>query len=140
MNIVVPDVVPWAATNPIFVDLNGNNVFDPPGLPVMTAANEAGRPAFAQVRMETEPAGLWARVRAQLGRLASRLSGGTVVAQEPPPGEMTGVTKEEKAEAAREGEYFPLYDGFALPPDVMKQVEDAERARATRERQAAPQQ
>ncbi len=138
MDIVVPGVVPWAATNPIFVDVNGNGVFDPPGLPVMTAAADTERPAFAQVRMESAPPGLWARLRHGLARIASRFSGGTVTAQERPPGEMTGVTEEEKAEAAREGEYFPLYEGFRLPADVMQQVEEAERARAAREGQAAP--
>jgi hypothetical protein len=114
VDIVVPGVVPIAITNPIFVDADGNGTFDPPGLPVMPAA----RPAVERP--------LWARMRAGLARLAARL-GGEVVAEDV-PGEMTGVTRADKAAAAKRGEYFPLYQ-FTLPPEAVEMARAAEETR-----------
>ena len=114
VDIVEPDVVPEAITNPIFIDRNGNSTFDPPGLPVMMASR-IGSPAV-------ETAGWWEGVRHALGRLVGRFTS-TAVAQKA-PGEMTGVTQEQKAAAAKKGEYFPLYE-FAIPRDA---AEAAERA------------
>jgi hypothetical protein len=98
MNVVVPGVVPVAITNPIFVDTNGNGVFDPPGLPVMAASGgPTERPAFARVDLVGD--GVWERVRSGLGG-SPRASAAAPLA-EPVGGEMTGVTKERKAEATR---------------------------------------
>src|SRR5206468_2784759 len=44
------------------------------------------------------------------------------------PGEMTGVTRAQKAAAAKRGEYFPLYH-FALPPEAVAMARAAEDAR-----------
>jgi hypothetical protein len=130
MNVVVPGVVPVAITNPIFVDTNGNGVFDPPGLPVMAASGgPTERPPFARVDLVGD--GVWERARSALGRIAARL-GGTAVA-EPVGGEMTGVTKERKAEAARKGEYFPIYQ-FSIP---LEAAEEARRAAERAAREAA---
>ena len=127
VDIIEPDVVPIAITNPIFVDRNGNGVFEPPGLPVMMAGNTLGeQPVLAG------SGGIWERLWQGLGRLASRLRGEAVAEQA--PGQMTGVSKEEKAEAIKKGEYFPLHE-FSIPPDV---VEQARRA-AEAAQQATPQ-
>jgi hypothetical protein len=122
VDIVEPGVVPVAFTNPIFVDRDGNATFDPPGLPVMMASNTG-----------PEEPGLWARVRRGLAQLAARLAG-TVVA-EGPPGEMTGVSKEEKAQAMRKGEYFPLRE-FSLPAEAVEAARQAAEA-ASRGREPA---
>jgi hypothetical protein len=121
MDIVVPDVVPLAITNPIFADRNGNTTFDPPGLPVQMAAAPAGR---------------WDRLWSTLTRLASRLTG-EVVAEDAAPGEMTGVTEEAKQKAAARGEYFPLHE-FSIPlpaVEALRQEAD-EQARAVQEQKA----
>ena len=122
VDIVEPDVVPLSVTNPIFVDRNGNAAFDAPGLPVMTASSTpADLPAFARVRMEAtdDTDGLWAKLWIGVARFAARLSG--VAVAEQAPGEMTGVTKEQKAEAARKGEYFPLHE-FSLSPEAVEEM------------------
>jgi hypothetical protein len=124
MDAVVPGVVPIALTNPIFVDADANGRFDPPGLPVMAAA--------------ATPTGLWPRVRAGLAALAARWSG-EVTADEGIPG-TTGVTRADKAAAARKGEYFPLYE-FRLPDDAVtraRAAEEAARRALERAREAAP--
>jgi len=41
-NIIAPGFVPLAFSNPIFVDIDGNGIFDPPGIPPSSAA--AGLP------------------------------------------------------------------------------------------------
>jgi hypothetical protein len=115
VDIVEPDVVPLAITNPIFVDREGDAVFSPPGLPVMMAS-AAPPPA------DDNP-GLWQRVRDVFALLATRFRG-EAVAQRQAPGEMTGVTKEQKAEAAKEGEYFPLHE-FTFPPEALEAVRKA---------------
>jgi hypothetical protein len=125
VDIVEPDVVPFAATNPIFVDTNGDSDFDPPGLPVMMAS---AAPAAG-----SETPGLLARLRHALVRLAARITGEAIAEEQ--PGEMTGVTKEQKEEAAKKGEYFPLRE-FAIPPEA---VEAARKAAEEAGRQAAPQ-
>jgi hypothetical protein len=114
VDIVEPGVVPVAFTNPIFVDEDGNATFDPPGLPVMMASNAGG-----------EEPGFWAHLRRGLAQLAARLAGAVVA--EGPPGEMTGVTKEEKAEAMRKGEYFPLRE-FTIPAGAVEAARQAEEA------------
>ncbi len=132
MSIIEPNVVPEAITNPIFIDRDGNGVFDPPGLPVMMAASDAAaRPAFAQVEVG-QGRSVWARLWTVLGRFASRFSS-DVVAQEKPAGEMTGTTKEQKAEAMKKGEYFPLHE-FKIAPDV---VEEMRRQQEQAEKDAA---
>jgi len=119
VDIIVPGVVPLAVTNPIFVDLAGNG-FDPPGLPVMMADDAlAERPVYAATD------GMIDRVWRGLTRLASRLTG-TAVAEDA-PGEMTGVTKEDKAEAVKKGEYFPLEE-FRIPPEVVEQLRQQQEA------------
>jgi len=117
VDIVVPGVIPIAITNPIFADTDGNGIYDPPGLPVMPTARQVAAP------------GLWQRVRAGLDRLA-----GEVVARDM-PGEMTGVTREQKAAAVKRGEYFPIYE-FTLPPEAAEMAKAAEdvRRRAAEER------
>jgi hypothetical protein len=130
VDIVEPDVIPMAITNPIFIDRNGNAMFDPPGLPVMPASNTvAERPVFARVELESDgtPAlgRLWHRLAVGMARVASRMTGEVVA--EDLKGEMTGVTKEEKAEAARKGEYFPLHE-FSIPADAVARARRAEEA------------
>jgi hypothetical protein len=119
VDTVEPGVVPTSVTNPIFVDVDGNASFDPPGLPVMTAsATEGTRPAFARVRLESGPAeSVWARLRRALAALASRTVGDAVA--EKMPGEMTGVTPEQKREAVEKGEYFPLHE-FRIPSEAVE--------------------
>jgi hypothetical protein len=112
VDIIVPGVVPYAITNPIFVDLAGNG-FDPPGLPVMSASNAPAE------RGTLVAGGLLERLWDRLVHVASRLTGQAVA--EDAPGEMTGVTEEEKAEAVRKGEYFPLQE-FRIPPEVAEQL------------------
>jgi hypothetical protein len=111
VDIVAPDVVPLAVTNPIFVDKDGNGSFNPPGLPVMTA--------------RAAPTSLWARVGALWKRVSARLAS-TAVADSA-PGEMTGVTKEQKKEAAKHGEFFPLYE-FKIPAESLEALRQRERA------------
>lgn len=113
VDIVEPDVLPLAMTNPIFVDRNGNSVFDPPGLPVMMAQNAP------------RPAGLWERVRGMFASVTSRLSG-EVIAQNV-PGEMTGVTKQQKLEAMEKGEYAPIWQ-LSIPRDAANQAIEKEKA------------
>jgi hypothetical protein len=118
LDAIEPGIIPEAVTNPVFVDRNGNNTFDPPGLPVQMVSNgTADLPKFAQVKIEStgSEGGFWVWVRSGFARFASRWTG-TAVAQDR-PGEMTGVTKEDKAKAAAKGEYFPLYEGFTIPAD-----------------------
>lgn len=105
VNIVQPGVVPNSLTNPIFVDTDGNSAFDPPGIlppPLMASADQA-------------PRGFWQRVTEQLWQFASRWTGEAVAEQA--SGRMTGVTEEEKQEAVRKGEYFPLHE-FAVPAEA----------------------
>jgi hypothetical protein len=101
---VQPDIVPGSMTNPIFIDRNNNATFDPPGLPVIltASAEEAG------------PKGFWQQMTDGFWNVASRFTGEAIA--EGGTGEMTGVTEEEKAEAVREGEYFPFHE-FAIPAD-----------------------
>jgi len=117
VDIVVPGVIPLAITNPIFADVDGNGVYDPPGLPVMPAVRQIATP------------GLWQRLWAGLGRLR-----GEVIARDM-PGEMTGITRAQKAAAVKRGEYFPIYQ-FTLPPEAaaMAKEADAVRRRAAEER------
>jgi hypothetical protein len=131
MSVIEPDVVPEAVTNPIFVDRNGNSTFDPPGLPVLMASNTTEtRPMFARVQIDaTDPnggRGVWDEIWSGLMRLAQHFSTTTVTAQEV-PGQMTGVTKEQKKESVKKGEYFPLRE-FALPPDAAEKALQAEKA------------
>jgi hypothetical protein len=121
VDIVEPDVVPLSVTNPIFVDRNGNATFDAPGLPVMMASSTSTElPAFARVRMEVpDDEGIWTKLWTGITRYASRLRG--VAVAEEAPGEMTGVTKEQKAEAVRKGEYFPLHQ-FSIPRQAAEQM------------------
>jgi hypothetical protein len=60
--------------------------------------------------------------------VAARVRGEAIAQNQ--PGKMTGVTEEQKAEAARKGEYFPLNE-FALPADAAaaaaRQAEEAEK-------------
>jgi hypothetical protein len=113
VDIVEPDVVPLAFTNPIFVDRNANSVFDPPGLPVLMAQSAP------------RPGGLWDRLRNALASAASRLSG-EVVAQDI-PGEMTGITKKQKAEAMEKGEYAPIYE-LTIPAEAVTEALEREKA------------
>jgi len=115
---VQPGVVPNSITNPVFVDIDGSAGFDPPGVlppPLMASADQA-------------PKGFWQRVTDQLWNVAARVRGEAVAQNQ--PGKMTGVTEEQKAEAARKGEYFPLNE-FALPADAAaaaaRQAEEAEK-------------
>jgi hypothetical protein len=120
VDIVAPDIVPISITNPIFVDTNGNLTFDPPGLPVMTAS---------AAPLDEAP-GFLARVRRLAGEVMAQLRGEVVA--EDLPGEMTGVTQEQKEEAVREGEYIPLHE-FSLPADavadVLRRAEEAAKQR-----------
>jgi hypothetical protein len=116
--IVEPDVVPNSITNPIFVDMNGNSTFDGPGTlppPLMASADQA-------------PKGLWQRITDRIWLAAARFRGEAVAQNR--PGKMTGVTKEQKEEAIRKGEYFPLQE-FAIPADAAaaatRQAEEGER-------------
>lgn len=117
VDIVQPDVVPNSITNPIFIDTNNNATFDPPGLPVLLTASAE----------QIAPKGFWQRMTDQVWQIASRWSGEAVA--QGGPGKMTGVTDEEKAEAVREGEYFPLHE-FAIPADAAaaagRKAEEAE--------------
>jgi len=121
VDIVEPDVVPIAITNPIFVDTNGNMTFDPPGLPVLTARAPAA---------PDEAPGFLAAARRIVDQVLAGLRGEVVASDL--PGEMTGVTDEQKAEAAREGRYVPLHE-LSLPADAvaeaLRKAEDAERRR-----------
>jgi hypothetical protein len=119
VDIVEPDIVPLAFTNPIFVDRNGNSVFDPPGLPVMMASAAPESPT------------LWERVRDVLASIGSRLRA-EVVAQDKVPGEMTGVTKEQKREAMEKGEYAPIWE-LKIPPDAAEQLLEQQRKAAEAE-------
>jgi hypothetical protein len=121
VDIVEPGVVPLAITNPIFVDVDGGG-FDPPGLPVLSMASATPRPS-----------GLWDRIVGAVERFAARLTG-TAIAQDAAPGEMTGVTEEEKAEAVKKGEYFPLRE-FKIPDEA---VEAARKAAEQGAQPAAP--
>jgi hypothetical protein len=133
VNIIEPDIVPLAITNPIYIDRDGNAAFDPPGLPVMSASNTtAERPMFARIQLESDEESVWTKLRLGMTQLASRFTG-EANAQKT-PGEMTGVTKEQKAEATKKGEYFPLYD-FKLTPE---QVEEAVRQHQQAESAPAP--
>lgn len=120
VDIVQPDVVPNSITNPIFVDIDGSVGFDEPGLPVIltASAEQAG------------PKGLWQRLTDQLWHVASRLTTDEAVAQGE-AGKMTGVTEEQKKEAVREGEYFPLQE-FSVPADAAaefgRKAEEADKA------------
>src|ERR1051325_1124108 len=40
LDAIEPGIIPEAVTNPVFVDRNGNSIFDPPGLPVQTVSND----------------------------------------------------------------------------------------------------
>jgi len=120
---VQPDVVPGSMTNPIFVDTNNNSVFDPPGLPVILTAG-LDRQA---------PTGLWERITDEFWTVASRFTGEAIA--QGGTGEMTGVTEEEKAEAVRKGEYFPIHD-FAIPADA---AAEAARKAAEAEQKAVEQ-
>lgn len=118
VDIVQPDVVPNSITNPVFVDIDGVGGFDPPGVlppPLMASADQA-------------PKGFWQRVTDQLWNVASRVRGEAVAQNQ--PGRMTGVTEEQKREAVRQGEYFPLQE-FAIPADAAaeaaRQAEEAEK-------------
>jgi len=118
VDIVEPDVVPNSITNPVFVDIDGVAGFNPPGVlppPLMASADQA-------------PKGFWQRVTDQLWNVAARVRGEAVAQNQ--PGRMTGVTEEQKREAARKGEYFPLQE-FTLPADaaaaVARQAEEAEK-------------
>ncbi len=115
--IVEPNVVPIAISNPIFADKDGNAAFDPPGLPVMMASTAP---------VEEEAPGFLARLRRGFQQLAMRLRG-EVNAEDQAPGEMTGVTKEQKAEAVKKGEYFPLRQ-FSLPPEAVEAARKAAEA------------
>jgi len=121
VNVVEPDVVPLAFTNPVFVDRDGNGTFDPPGLAAAVARRA--------------PATFWGRVRAGLQQLASRWTR-EVVADEV-PGRMTGVTREQKARAIKKGEYFPLHQ-FAIPPDAVTTIRRAREAERTQPGPARP--
>jgi hypothetical protein len=118
VDIVQPDVVPNSITNPVFVDINGVPGFDPPNVlppPLMASADQA-------------PKGFWQRATDQLWNVAARIRGEAIAQNQ--PGKMTGVTEEQKREAIRKGEYFPLRD-FAIPADAAeaatKQAEEAEK-------------
>jgi hypothetical protein len=129
VDIVQPDVVPNSITNPVFVDIDGNATFDPPGTlppPLMASADQV------------EPKGLWERLRERAWMVATRLRGEAVAQNQ--PGKMTGVTDEQKAEAARKGEYFPLNE-FTIPADAAaaaaRAAEEAEK-KALEESKGAP--
>jgi hypothetical protein len=110
VDIVQPDVVPNSITNPVFVDMDGNSMFDPTNVlppPLMASVDQA-------------PKGFWQRVTDQLWNVAARVRGEAVAENQ--PGKMTGVTEEQKREAAREGEYFPLNE-FSIPADAAAEVE-----------------
>jgi hypothetical protein len=103
-------------------------------LPVQTVSRSgATRRAGTEVRIVSGSRagvrGLWGRLRSALARIAARVNR-EVVAQEPPQptGEMTGVTKERKDEAAKKGEYFPLYEFSVSPEDVERARRAAEQA------------
>jgi hypothetical protein len=134
VDIIEPDIIPTTITNPIYVDQNGNSTFDPPGLPVEPLAfnTQAERPMFARVSVESEDTGLWTKLWLGLTQLASSFRG--EAAAEKAPGEMTGITKEQKEEAVREGEYFPLRE-FQLTPE---QVEEFIRQKQAETAPAAP--
>jgi hypothetical protein len=134
VDIIEPDIVPTTVTNPIYVDRNGNSTFDPPGLPVEPLAfnTQAERPVFARVSVESEETGLWTKVWLALTQLASSFRREAVA--ENARGEMTGITKEQKEEAVREGEYFPLHE-FQLTPE---QVEEFIRQKQAEAAPAAP--
>ena len=68
-------------------------------------------------------AGIWDRVRHGLERLASHLEGEVVA--KGMPGEMTGISREDKAKAAKKGEYFPLYE-FSIPREAVEQLQRAQ--------------
>ena len=120
VDIIEPDVIPIAITNPIFVDRNGNGVFDPPGLLVTMAGNAPAKPLGVA---RAGWAGIWDRVRHGLERLASHLEGEVVA--KGMPGEMTGISREDKAKAAKKGEYFPLYE-FSIPREAVEQLQRAQ--------------
>ena len=120
--------MPIAITNPIFVDTDGNSTFDPPGLPVMAAA---ATPATFD-----EAPGFLAGVRELLHGVASRLRGEVVAGNL--PGEMTGITEEQKQKAVAAGEYIPLHE-FSLPADAVSEVlRKANEAEQQRLREAEP--
>jgi hypothetical protein len=120
--IVQPDVVPGSMTNPIFVDTNNNAAFDPPGLPVILTASA-----------DEAPGGFWQRITGQLWNVASRFTGEAIA--QGGTGEMTGVTEEQKHEAIRKGEYFPIHK-FAIPEDA---AAEAARKAAEAEQKAVEQ-
>ena len=128
VDIVQPDVVPNSITNPVFVDINGVPGFDPPNVlppPLMASADQA-------------PKGFWQRVTDQLWNVAARVRGEAVAQNK--PGKMTGVTEEQKREAVRKGEYFPLQE-FSIPADAAaaaaKQAEEAEKKALEQSKESA---
>ena len=78
-----------------------------------------------------EAPGFLARVRGIVHDVATRLRGEVVAGD--PPGEMTGVTEEQKARAAAEGTFIPLHE-FTLPADavaeILRKAEEAQKQRA----------
>ncbi len=132
-NDVVPGLVPFAFTNPIFVDVAGDG-FDPPGLPVMAHAAPVAderAPAFACIERADRP---W------YARLAEQLRGGpfdmaaawVAGAEAHACGKrqteaLTGRALSKQVEQDRaepSEEYFPLHR-FTIPPSA---IEDAVRA------------
>jgi hypothetical protein len=100
---LVPGLIPFAFTNPMFVDRGGDGI-TPPGLPVMATASGTGEtlPAFARVRWGAGVAG----GRRGAPRAAVRIPSG----------------REQQARLARDrrrhtAEYFPLF-GLRLPSDA----------------------
>jgi hypothetical protein len=144
-NDLVPGLVPFAFTNPIFVDLDGDG-FDPPGLPVMAAAApdpHDGIPAFACVERADQP---W------YTRLAGRLRGGPLdaVAGWLAADAQACGKKQSEALSGRDlarqvqkdketpsAEYFPLHR-FTIPESAVEEAIDAlpeaDRARARGQR------
>jgi hypothetical protein len=114
VDIVEPDIVPLAFTNPIFIDRNGNSTFDPPGLPVMMASAAAPKSRST-----------WERMWEGLASIGTRLRG-EVIAQDV-PGEMTGVTKDQKQEAMEKGEYAPIWE-LSIPADAAAELLEQQKA------------
>jgi hypothetical protein len=146
-NDLVPGLVPFAFTNPVFVDLDGDG-FDPPGLPVMAAAvpeAHEGVPRFACIERADRP---W------YVRFAGRLRGGPLEALAgwiAPEAHACGKKQTEalsgralarqvqKDKETPSAEYFPLYR-FRIPESAVDEAidrlpgADRERVRGDRAR------
>ena len=145
-NDLVPGLVPFAFTNPIFVDIAGDG-FDPPGLPVMAQAAPAEGdviPAFACVERADRPwyARLAERLRGgALDMLAAWVAGSEAHACGKRQTEaLTGrdlARQVERDKAEPSEEYFPLHR-FTIPPSAVDEAVRAlpapDRERVERER------